>query len=249
MKNETTIIYLTDNKLEDRIFKACKHHLLVATEGKRLLTVSQKPLDFGENICVGDIGSSGLSIELQIKAGLEETKTKFIAIAEHDCVYSKEHFDWIPPDEKYFYYNGNQRFLQYESPGHPEWNGLFSLRKERLVQSQLIVGRDIMLEATEQKIDILSDPKVKNAWPGNARLGEPGIYDVLRVYKIFKRRHLLNVWEKVKKYTGMYTAKKFSTIIPNIDIRHGGNLTGAMRGYRRCWNLEHWGTMEDILNV
>jgi hypothetical protein len=204
-------------------------------------------MDFGDNICVGDIGRSGLNIDIQIKAGLDKADTEFIAIAEHDCVYSKEHFDWVPPDNELFYYNTNNWLLQYHSHGHPEFDGLFSTLC-RKVQSQLIADRGAMLEATKQKIAILSDPAVKKAWPERSRLGEPGTTEVEHAYKVFKYIGLMDQWPAAKAYIEGFKSGTFETKIPNLDIRHGGNLTGARRASKRRWELEPWGTLEDVLN-
>jgi hypothetical protein len=251
MKAEITVIYLTDNALDERLAEACKRHLLRAIDGKPLITVSQKPINFGDNICVGEIGRCGLNIDKQIRVGLEHVKTPFVAIAEHDCLYNKEHFNWTPPTVEKFYYNRNIWHLQYHSEAHPEHDGMFSRRKRRnplLLQSQLIAGRDSLLRATEQKIEILSDPKVYKVWPVKPRLGEPGIYSVDRLRQIFKRRGLWHRWADVEKYATECEAVTFKTKLPNVDIRHRNNLTGHRRGYRRRMELTSWGTMEDVLS-
>jgi len=248
MCDDVTIIYITDNVLDKRLFKACKQHLLKASENKRLITVSHKPLKFGENICVGDIGRSGYSISRQIKAGLDLVDTKFVAIAEHDCVYSSEHFSWTPPDEEYFYYNTNCWLLQYQSKKRPAWNGTFSIRWRR-VQSQLIASTAQMLKAVDHQLDILGDPKIREMWPGYARLGEPGVYPKAFIHKSFRRRQFVHKIQEAEKYATSYTAKTFKTQIPNIDVRHNDNISGQRRGTRRRRRLRHWGTMEDILNV
>ncbi len=251
MAADTTIIYLTDNCLDERVAEACKRHLLKAADGKRIISVSQKPMDFGENICVGDIGRSSINIDKQLLEGLKLVKTRFVAVAEHDVVYDKEHFNYVPPEDIYFYYNVNCWLLQYSSKGHPEYNGLFSFRKSEsywLLQSQLIANTDSMIEVEEQKIHILSDTKVGARWADRARLGEPGIYSVERLREVFTGAKLMHMWPEVEHYATTHTAKLFKTKVPNIDIRHDDNLTGAKRGKRRRWSLKPWGTMEDILN-
>lgn len=248
MCKDLTVIYITDNVLDEHIAVACKYHLLKALGDKRLITVSQKPLDFGDNICVGDIGRSGFSISRQIKVGLDHTDTKFIAIAEHDCIYHEEHFNWIPPDEKNFYYNISCWLLQYNNRKHLEWNGMFSYRWRR-VQSQLITSREQMLDAMERKISILGDPKIRKVWPGYSRLGEPGVYHINTIRKSFRRREFKHKREEAEKYASIYTAKIFRTKIPNIDIRHDNNITGQRRGGHRRRKVSYWGTMEDLFNV
>lgn len=248
MATQITIIYITDNSVCAPIAEACRKNLMTAAAGRGIVSVSQKPLNFGENVCVGPVGRSCLNMDRQILAGLEQAKTKFIAIAEHDCLYTEEHFDWIPPDSKYFWYNTNNWLLQYHSDNHPEYDGMFSYVPGRCVQSQLITGRDAMLRATEQKIAILSHPDVQEVWPSKARLGEPGTDWEKRSRRIFNNPKLRKQWDKVKEYITTCNARMFKTYIPNIDIRHGNNFTGGRRGTKRRWELEPWGKMEDILN-
>jgi len=247
MAVQTTIVFITDNKLDVRIAELCKRYLLKAADGRRIISVSQEPIDLGENICIGDIGRNGLSIDLQIKAGLEKVESEFVAIAEHDCIYDKEHFNFKPPDNEYFYYNTNCWLLQHHSSNHPEYNGMFSFVPERCVQSQLITGRDALMEATERKITILSDPDVQVAWPVRTRLGEPGTDTIDHSRRVWKSKKLYSKWRKVKEYITSCNAKKFETSVPNLDIRHGGNLTGGRRGTNRCWSLEPYGTMKELM--
>lgn len=246
MAATTTIIYLTDNDLDPKIAEVCKAYLVKAADGKRIVSVSQFPIELGDNICVGDIGRSGLSIDKQIKAGLDVVDTEFVAISEHDCLYSAEHFAWTPPDVNFFWYNVNCWLLQYHSNEHPRYDGMFSFYRDRLVQSQLVCGTDALRRAVDEKLAILSDPSVVEMWPGRSRLGEPGTNYMHRSRRLFRDRALLPVWNKVKDYITKYNAKRFATTTPNIDIRHGNNFTGARRGNRRRYALAPWGRMEDI---
>jgi hypothetical protein len=248
MKDRITVLYLTDNKLDSVVDKVCQYYLLDATNGKKLITVSQQPMSLGDNVCVGEIGRNGLSIDLQIKAGLAKVDTEFVAIAEHDCLYTREHFNWIPPDSEYFYYNKNNWLLQYSNVAHPEYDGMFSF-KRRKVQSQLVVSADKLREATDQKIEILSDPSVQHVWEERTRLGEPGTNDLSRSLRVFNNVKTFNKWVQLRYYIIRHQAKYFKTELPNIDIRHGGNLTGQRRGGHRRWKLPYWGTMSDILNI
>jgi hypothetical protein len=251
MAAKTTIIYLTDNALDERIAETCQEFLSMAAynAGCRIVSVSQRPIDFGDNVCVGEIGRSGLSIDKQIKAGLDATDTEFVAIAEHDCIYSAEHFAWTPPNRKLFWYNTNVWLLQYRNPEHPQYDGMFSFYDDRLVQSQLICGTDALRKAIDEKLEILLDESVTERWPVHSRLGEPGTNYMHRSRRVFKNEALLPVWHKVKDFITKYNAGRFKTRIPNIDIRHGDNFTGARRGKRRRWELAPWGSLEAIFGV
>jgi hypothetical protein len=82
--NNLSIIFYTDNSLDEVFAKRIQKELLKAAEGKRIISVSQKPIDFARNICVGDIGRSHHSLFFQVLTGVKAAKTKYIALAEHD---------------------------------------------------------------------------------------------------------------------------------------------------------------------
>jgi hypothetical protein len=242
----TTILYLTDNALDPFLAERCRDLLLKASDGLPIVSVSQKPLDLGENICMEGIGRSAASMERQTYTGLSRIQTKWVAFAEHDCVYSTEHFQWIPPDDESFWYNDNVWLCQYRNPKYPEWDGMFSYLKRRRVQSQLICATDLLREASKARLEILSDP----AWVARHPLrsiGEPGAADPRRTLRLANYRYLRDIRAKLKSYITQYQARDFATRIPNIDIRHGDNLTGQRRGKRRCFALHPWGTIEDVL--
>lgn len=249
MAPKNTIIYLTDNALDGRIADVCRFYLLKAAGEARIVSVSQRPIDLGDNVCVGEIGRSGLSIDRQLKAGLDMVDTEFVAIAEHDCIYGAEHFAWEPPDRISFFYNTNCWLLQYRNETFPQYDGIFSIYQGRLVQSQLVCGADALRNAVDEKLAILSDPSVIERWPGRSRLGEPGTCYLHRSRRVFSDRALRPAWQKVKAYITKYNAKRFKTVVPNIDIRHGKNFTGARRGKRRCRSLAPWGSVEDLFGV
>jgi hypothetical protein len=94
--NDLTCIYYTSNR-EYEIFESKIRKTLLDTIGDiPLISVSQKPVDFGINICVGDVGISKQNAFRQLLIGAMEAKTKFICTAESDYLYPKERFEIIP---------------------------------------------------------------------------------------------------------------------------------------------------------
>jgi hypothetical protein len=77
-------------------------------------------MDFGKNICVGDVGHSYLNAFRQLLIGCEEAKTEYIVTAEADCFYPPTgYFDFEPTDPNAIYSydntwiiwkNGNEKF-------------------------------------------------------------------------------------------------------------------------------------------
>src|SRR3972149_6881535 len=119
---DKTIVYLTDNELEPRLAEACRRWLVRTGCGCPIVSVSKRPLDFGENVCVGPLPRSGMSIDVALHEGMKRVRTNWVMVAEHDCLYSEEHVRWIPPDEVYFYYNDNNWLPPYQNPPYPPSN-------------------------------------------------------------------------------------------------------------------------------
>jgi len=188
---------------------------------------------------------SGMSMYKQIQAGLDQIKTKFVAVAEHDCLYSAEHFAFEPPDD-HFWYNQNSWLLQYKNPNYPEMDGTFSYWPKRRVQSQLICDVEKFREATKLAMTICEDP-LWNEVRHNMGVGEPGAVDYTKAMRLTRGSAKKQLRNRIKDYIIGYNARDFTTKIPNIDIRHGSNFTGPRRGRSKTFRLEPWGTMGDIM--
>jgi len=72
----------------------------------RILSVSLSPIDFGENIVL-PLERGYLAMFKQILAGIEATNKDILFLCEHDVIYSKEHFEFVPPTKDLYYYNTN----------------------------------------------------------------------------------------------------------------------------------------------
>jgi len=188
---------------------------------------------------------SGLSMYQQIKLGLERIRTKWVAIAEHDCLYSHEHFSFIPQDDTFFWYNTNCWLVQHTNPNHSHLDGQYSLWPGRRVQSQLICDAKKLREITEVQIAVTGDPKWREI-RRNKPIGEPGTVGE-KALRLTSGSRYSSLHGRIKDYLIGYKAMDFSTKIPNIDIRHGGNLTGPRRGSKRTYELSPWGRWNDIL--
>lgn len=226
------IIYTTDNALDEKIDLICKKQLLKAVAGRRIISVSQRPINFGHNVCIGDIGRSALSMERQVLMGLKAACDDVVAIAEHDCLYSQEYFSFVPPSLDVFWYNENIWALDMRT-------GLFSFRHRKLM-SQLICGRNMLIRATLDKINIMNGSK---RWNPQRPVGEPGAADY------FKSLHRCKddaTRIAMADYALKYSSQWFRLEIPNIDIKHGGNLTGIKTGSKSKPVLDGWGAAEEI---
>lgn len=240
-----TILYYSDNTLDSHIEKKCVDQLLVASEGKPIVSVTQKPMDLGTNICVGEIGSSWLNLYKQLKIATENATTKYVAMAENDCLYTAEHYNWVPPRDDVFYYNENCWFVQWGG-NHPELNGMYStFWGERKALSQLICNRELLLADLTYKLELLDE----HQWVKKSLLfaGEPGVTRIKEAQKWAKSGKGVSLMKFVDDYLQTQTSDVFRTELPNLDIRHSGNFTGPKRGKNRTYDLKPWGDFKKFM--
>jgi hypothetical protein len=111
--NDLTLLYYTANNIPDDAAARVRAHLLRVTGNKYpTVSVSQKPIDFGQNICIGEIGRSNYNCYKQILTGARVVRTEYLACCEDDTIYNTEHFTHRPRHNKTFTFNGNAWFLE-----------------------------------------------------------------------------------------------------------------------------------------
>lgn len=104
--NDITLLYCTASTIQEDAAEKVRQNLLQITESKYpIVSVSQKPLKFGDNICVGEIGKTCYNFFKQMLLGARAVKTKYIVHIDDDTLYVPEHFTHRPPDEQTFIYN------------------------------------------------------------------------------------------------------------------------------------------------
>ena len=104
--DDTTVIYVTSNKEQKSMTDIVQLELLKSVNGNKIISVSQKPIDFGVNICVGEVGRSSQNVLRQFLIGAERATTPYVAMAQSDCLYPPKHFTFRPTKDK-AYYNRN----------------------------------------------------------------------------------------------------------------------------------------------
>lgn len=134
-----TVVYYTSNKEDEGFEQKIRGNLLNVIGDLPLISVSQKPIDFGYNICVGDIGASDPNVLHQLLRGCEVADTPFIATAEADCLYPPTgYFDFKPSDVNMAYRYTNLWIL---------WRGATSFRKKEYSLCAQIAGREYLIKA------------------------------------------------------------------------------------------------------
>ncbi|MCP4648830.1 MAG: hypothetical protein GY853_01940 [PVC group bacterium] len=229
-----TILYLTDNSLDYEIAAFCRDKLFEAAGDIPVICVSQKSISSTWlNLCVGDIGSSWNSLYQQMYTGLEHCKTEYVGIAEHDCLYTPEHFLFTPTEDKFFY---NKNHWLYDWGTKVYYRIYF-----RKAMSQLICKTQILKEYTKGVLELLEKGLFIKS--GLRWYGEPGLY--INKYRNYIKRS--GITGELKKdfvsHINKYESSLFETDSPNVDIRHGDNFTGKKRGEEHCEKIPYWGKL------
>lgn len=140
--DDLTILYYTANKIPEFFAKNVRENLIRVTAGNiPIISISQKSIDFGFNVCVGEIGASSYNVYVQILLGAHLAKTKYIACCEDDTLYSAEHFT-VRPEDDFFFYNINRWIL--------EEYGLFRYRN-RTTMCACIASTELMIYTLEER--------------------------------------------------------------------------------------------------
>ena len=137
MNKNLTIIYYTSNKEKPEFERKVRQNILRNCGGLPIISVSQKPIDFGHNICVGDVGASGFNVCRQIQTACKAAKTKFIINTEADCLYPPDYFTFEPERDDICYRNNNIYLAPYKKN--------FYLKKSHSLFSQ-VIGREFFID-------------------------------------------------------------------------------------------------------
>lgn len=210
------IVYYTDNRLDEKYLRACQKQLLKAADGHRIVSVSLKPLMFGDNITL-PLERGYLTMFKQILAGIEASTTDLVYFAEHDVLYHPSHFKCATPPDNTFMYNHNVWKVNART-GH----ALFHFARQT---SGLCGRRDLLLEHYRKRVEIVERDGF------DYKMGfEPGTHRPPRGVD----------------YT---QAKDWLSEFPNVDIRHGVNLTPSRwskEQFRNQKYTEGWQEAEEV---
>lgn len=228
MTEDMTVIYYTSNYLDTNnpFFLAnTKKQLLKAIGDLPLISVSQKPIVFGKNICLGNIGRSHINIYKQILAGCKAAKTKYVAMAEDDILYSYEHFHSELPKPGYFLYDMNKwsLFTWTDPP-------VFSYRHRKIVNS-LIADRKMLIDALEERFAKFPD---ENSIPLK-NWGDPGRYE--------------NYLGVTVRLTQEFVCPGVSSVVFSHEHAFGYVSRGKKKrlGEPRAIEIPYWGRAEDVV--
>lgn len=135
---DATIIYYTSNKEKPEFEQRIRDNILKVSGGLPIISVTHKPINFGRNICVGNVGASGFNMFRQVQIACDAATTRYVISTEADCLYPPDYFTFEPKEENICYREKNL----YVMPQHRK----FFFKKEEGATHAQIVGRKFYLQ-------------------------------------------------------------------------------------------------------
>jgi len=214
-QRDLTLIYYTANKIDEKFAQNVRDSL--GKLGYPIISVSQKPIKFGVNICVGEIGRSFQNIYRQVLEGAKKATSKYVALVEDDCLYTPEHFQFRPKNA--FGYNLNRWNLD-----TTENIFYYIVRKKRPLLSQCIAPRKLLIKNLEERFALPEIPK--------KYCGEMGVFEKsLGMKKYPVERFETKVPNIVINHKDNISGRKYITSNTKKDIKPWGNAKKLKEKY------------------
>jgi hypothetical protein len=228
MRKDLTIIYLTLNLMPDAWVDFQLEHLKKAADGCPIISISRNPMDLGTNLIQSE-PRSYWNIYMQILRGALVAKTPFVAVAEDDTLYTKEHFQTFRPPMDTVSYNRSRWSLF-------SWDNMYCLR-QRFNNSTMIGPRELVIEALTER---------KNRWPEgrpDRNVGEIGRPKIDRGLRVTPRKHI----EWYSRNPVIQLNHPLGT-----DIGYTRDASGRVlikkHGQITAYDIPYWGKATDILD-
>lgn len=240
------IIFCTDNELSPKIAEAVQGRIIDIAKAKKMSIVTaalKKRLKFGNvNIVFPTLPRGRLTHFKQMLSALEHSRDDFVFFCEADILYHSSHFDFTPPTRDAYYYNSNNWIVWVSE-------GVATRVNVNIPLSMLAGDRELLIGHYRRKIakveEIVKElkatgRKIINQGVPNNMSGEPG-----------------GEWPSLK--VDDYPMKVWNSEWPNLDLRHGHNLTKGKRrpedynnkswakGWRESDFIPGWGKVSDII--
>lgn len=220
--DDLTVIMMTANKLPQPWVDYHRKTLSEEIGDTPIITVSYKPLDWGVNLIQTEY--SHLNIYKQLLRAAKIAKTKFIATADDDTLYHREHFESRPP-EGTFGYNFNRWHILSWKTKVP-----FYYLKSKPGNGCMVAYRDMVISALEKRL-------------------KTGKEDGVNIAQELGRSHYL-----VVKYDGgnaspFYTYYPIVSIYHQQSISHLNQRRRTVPFPIQCFDLPKWGRAEDVLKI
>lgn len=217
---DLTIIYLTANQLPEYWTSFQRGTLLGAIDKMPLITVSRQKTNFGDIHIPDREPKSHLNMYKQMLKAAKLAKTTYIAAAEDDVLYSRDHFTFMRPPLDTFAYNMSRWSLY-------TWDPIYSI-KRRTSNCTLIAPRELFIEAWEERL-----AKFNGNIPPH-RVGEVG-------------RPNLDSWLGVTVRKRMDFYSGIPVVHFNHDYGTDSLERSKKLGDHRSLEVPYWGRAEDLV--
>lgn len=108
LRDKVTAFYCSSNRERPEFEQRIRDNILKYCGDITIISVTQRPIDFGKNICVGDhVGVSGFNFFKQSLIALQNITTPFALSIEADTVYPPDYFQFVPERLDKCYRNKN----------------------------------------------------------------------------------------------------------------------------------------------
>ena len=136
------MVYLSASRLPAQMAGYARTVLLAAIGRAPLISVTREPLEFGHNV-VDDGPLCMSNIYRQMLRAAKLALTPFVAVAEDDTLYPREHFAWRPPADRFYYDQNRMALFTWGEP-------MFHWRN-RKSNATLIAPRELLIDALEER--------------------------------------------------------------------------------------------------
>jgi hypothetical protein len=225
-----TIIYYTSNK-EDAAFEQRIVDGIMEVKGSLpVISVSQRKMDFGENICVGNVGHTYFNAFRQLLIGCEKAMTPYVVMAESDCLYPKTgYFDFTPTSLDTIYSYDNVWVLWQRTPTDRQFkiwgtdyrnDGKDYFFHKDCTHASLIYGREFLIGLLKEA---LKDKPMWSTSKIHFALHQPG-----NKWQSFTGAPIINI----KTSRGMSNGTRLNGVAPREVLDYWGS---ALEMKSRLW--------------
>jgi hypothetical protein len=142
----TTLLYYSANLIPETFAVSIRNRIQEQSDrlGMPIISVTHKPIDFGKNICVGELKPCPYNVYKQILIGTRIVDTDTIVCVEDDTLYTDEHLSFIPLNDETFFYNSTRLLVERRR---------YVKKGNRTLMSQCVVSTKLMLETLERRYE------------------------------------------------------------------------------------------------
>ena len=223
MDKDLTIIYITASQIPKGFAEWNRQNLMDQVGDFPIIAISREPIDFGDINTIDDKPKSLSNIYWQMLQAAKMADTPFVAMAEDDTCYHREHFTSFRPDMDTFAYDQN-RFALFT------WGKPMYSWRNRKSNCSLVAPRELLIEALEERF---------KKWPEGTPDGITGEVGRPMVEK--------NMGITIRKSVEYFS--KVSLIQFNHDFSSEERQRTHRKSYGpiRAYDIPHWGKAEDLV--